>query len=330
MTTMAQRRSTDPGPAVPGQERQVQRRSTEDGQPLTTFLKTKMCTFYQLGACTRGQFCRYAHTEKDLNPDSFYRTRFCKSVIRFGKCENPDCTYAHNKEELREPPSITGGACDSVAEDQGFTPVSRMVEQLDDDQCEQLLKYHLLRLPASRRNHIMTWLLKESVREDASPLPSTVDSTPQQQEQQQQQQQGTKCVEAPPPRPRLCNAAYKSSNSIVQDHKRVKGSEPARVDVPGWANDVAASSPATTSACLEKEDTGSVADIKAEFHGAGYEIKNTFVSEVVPKRPELRRQGNTIGCLPQLELSSERCKAIEQKGDLRPQDVCPERGENHD
>jgi hypothetical protein len=273
------------------------RRSSTEGaaQPLTTFLKTKMCTFHQLGACARGSSCRYAHDEQDLNPESFYRTRFCKSIIRFGKCENADCTYAHRKHELREPPSAASG----VAEDQSFIPVSRMVDELPDDQREQLLKYHLLRLPASHREQITSWLLQQNREE----VPSS--------------QKGKRDVQESHPRPLVWYAAYPG----VTQEQRVQASEPVRVDMPGWANEVAAcASPAATG-----RTDGSIADINVVLQGHGFEIKNSFVSEVPPKRPELRRQGNTIGCLPQLELSTEQCQAIEEKRELHPLDVCLER-----
>jgi hypothetical protein len=266
---------------------------------MATFLKTKMCTFYQLGGCTRGSSCRYAHSEHDLNPESFYRTRFCKSVIRFGKCDNADCTYAHRKDELREAPSNAPGVS-QVANDQGFAPLSRMVEELPLDQREQLLKYHLLRLPASQREQITTWLLQHA-REEA---PSS--------------QQGKRELQKSIPRPRLCDSAYPS----VTQEQRVQPSEPARVDMPGWANDVAVCpAPAITNMTAD----GGVADINVVLQGHGFEIKNSFVSEVVAKRPELKRQGNTIGCLPQVELSSEECQAIEEKRELHPLDVCLER-----
>ena len=140
--------------------RQAPRRSTEGGESQAAFLKTKMCTFYKLGACARGSSCRYAHSDRDLNPDSFYRTRFCKSMIRLGKCDAVGCTYAHSKSELRDPVANEGGV-DNGAEEQGFVKISNRIEQLPFAQREQLLKNQLLILPTSQRAHILTWLLQQ-------------------------------------------------------------------------------------------------------------------------------------------------------------------------
>lgn len=69
--------------------------------------KTKMCKFFCMQKCTRGDACTFAHTFNELKPrPDFRRTRFCLALIDNGHCDNENCTYAHSKEELR---SIGGG-----------------------------------------------------------------------------------------------------------------------------------------------------------------------------------------------------------------------------
>jgi hypothetical protein len=71
------------------------------------FHKTKMCKFNQLGLCTRGEFCRFAHGKMDMNalPD-LSRTKLCKELINTGQCTQRNCKFAHNKHELRRHPFL--------------------------------------------------------------------------------------------------------------------------------------------------------------------------------------------------------------------------------
>lgn len=89
--------------------------STQDGGPggqagrTEVFEKTKMCKFFILGCCTRGDACHFAHDKDQLSnlPDLF-RTKLCRSLINTGRCDNEDCKYAHSKEELRVVPGFSG------------------------------------------------------------------------------------------------------------------------------------------------------------------------------------------------------------------------------
>eukprot|EP00427_Karlodinium_veneficum_P027899 CAMPEP_0169198312 /NCGR_PEP_ID=MMETSP1016-20121227/8745_1 /TAXON_ID=342587 /ORGANISM="Karlodinium micrum, Strain CCMP2283" /LENGTH=329 /DNA_ID=CAMNT_0009275039 /DNA_START=93 /DNA_END=1082 /DNA_ORIENTATION=+ len=47
--------------------------------------------------------CRFAHDRTELEhlPD-LSRTKLCKTLINTGSCEDPECRYAHSKEELRD------------------------------------------------------------------------------------------------------------------------------------------------------------------------------------------------------------------------------------
>jgi len=65
--------------------------------------RTKMCKFFQMGACTRGPQCGFAHDDEVLRatPD-LKRTSLCPQLMKYGGCDKGDaCTYAHSKSELR-------------------------------------------------------------------------------------------------------------------------------------------------------------------------------------------------------------------------------------
>lgn len=67
------------------------------------FLKTKMCTFYSRGRCSRGASCKFAHESQELQrmPD-LHKTRPCFALLRNGRCKDgSSCQYAHSREELR-------------------------------------------------------------------------------------------------------------------------------------------------------------------------------------------------------------------------------------
>jgi len=69
--------------------------------------KTRMCKFYAMRECTRGDSCTFAHTFDELKPMPDYtRTRFCVALSDRGRCDDVNCTYAHSREELR---NIGGG-----------------------------------------------------------------------------------------------------------------------------------------------------------------------------------------------------------------------------
>ena len=61
-----------------------------------------MCSFYLQGRCVRGSSCNFAHKQEEIKarPD-FYRTSLCKSFQRDGRCDDPECKYAHDRKELR-------------------------------------------------------------------------------------------------------------------------------------------------------------------------------------------------------------------------------------
>lgn len=74
------------------------------------FHKTKMCKFNQLGMCTRGEMCRFAHGKTDMNPlPDLSRTKLCKELINTGQCSDPTCKFAHTRHELRRHPFVPSG-----------------------------------------------------------------------------------------------------------------------------------------------------------------------------------------------------------------------------
>jgi hypothetical protein len=66
------------------------------------FEKTKLCKFYRIGMCTRGDNCTFAHASDELQPlPNLYKTKMCFELTKNKRCKNPNCPYAHNKCELR-------------------------------------------------------------------------------------------------------------------------------------------------------------------------------------------------------------------------------------
>mmetsp|Transcript_37096 Transcript_37096/g.58592 ORF Transcript_37096/g.58592 Transcript_37096/m.58592 type:complete len:271 (+) Transcript_37096:76-888(+) len=70
---------------------------------LAAHKKTQICKFYELGQCTRGDRCTFAHGSEQLRqaPD-FSKTRLCADFIEHGTCHfGRKCSFAHGKRELR-------------------------------------------------------------------------------------------------------------------------------------------------------------------------------------------------------------------------------------
>jgi hypothetical protein len=58
----------------------------------------------------KGTDCGFAHAPDEMRalPD-LSCTKFCKSLINTGVCNDPQCMYAHNKEELRSSAQVSFG-----------------------------------------------------------------------------------------------------------------------------------------------------------------------------------------------------------------------------
>mmetsp|Transcript_29358 Transcript_29358/g.68358 ORF Transcript_29358/g.68358 Transcript_29358/m.68358 type:complete len:360 (-) Transcript_29358:70-1149(-) len=66
------------------------------------FYKTKVCMFWQQNKCVRGESCKYAHGDLELqNMPNLEKTAMCRSMLQTGQCPNTDCPFAHNTDELR-------------------------------------------------------------------------------------------------------------------------------------------------------------------------------------------------------------------------------------
>ncbi|CAE7265389.1 zfp36l2-A, partial [Symbiodinium natans] len=79
-------------------------RSSDEDKPAR---KTKLCRYFRESYyCKAGEFCNFAHGEKDLKERteaaSNWRTERCPRLVRMGWCREPDCTFAHCEQELRK------------------------------------------------------------------------------------------------------------------------------------------------------------------------------------------------------------------------------------
>jgi hypothetical protein len=100
---------------MPGRHRGGQRRrqaadAVDRNAVAAVFGKTKLCKFHILGMCMKGTACGFAHAPEEMRslPD-LSCTKFCKSLINTGVCDDPQCKYAHNKEELRASSQVPFG-----------------------------------------------------------------------------------------------------------------------------------------------------------------------------------------------------------------------------
>lgn len=65
------------------------------------FYKTRLCLFFQKGACIKGTSCSYAHSDRELRPaPDLIKTRLCQDWIN-GSCNSRCCKFAHGRHELR-------------------------------------------------------------------------------------------------------------------------------------------------------------------------------------------------------------------------------------
>jgi len=82
------------------------------------FSKTKMCKFHRAGKCAKGEQCPWAHDPSELQAAPDLRcTKLCKELIATGQCTNPDCNFAHNKEEWRTAACATDAVTHSASTD---------------------------------------------------------------------------------------------------------------------------------------------------------------------------------------------------------------------
>jgi hypothetical protein len=91
--------------------------------PIVALRKTKMCQFFVVGTCAKGEACGFAHGYADLqNRPDLWKTQLCMAFQRNGRCfDSANCKYAHGLEELQsiEPCQTT------------ITKISRPTNDLD-------------------------------------------------------------------------------------------------------------------------------------------------------------------------------------------------------
>lgn len=70
------------------------------GAPQGSLLhRTKMCSFFERGACERGERCTYAHAAVELKPaPDLHCTKLCPKGM---DCLDSECRFAHRQAELR-------------------------------------------------------------------------------------------------------------------------------------------------------------------------------------------------------------------------------------
>lgn len=69
------------------------------------FIKTRLCRYFQVSRCYKGDQCSHAHSDQELQekPD-LRKTALCRAWNSTGSCSNgDDCPYAHGQRELRTP-----------------------------------------------------------------------------------------------------------------------------------------------------------------------------------------------------------------------------------
>eukprot|EP00913_Durusdinium_trenchii_P006706 g6303.t1 len=70
-----------------GQEAKVPANAIRGTRYEDQFFKTKMCMFWEKGACTRGFDCKYAHGDKELNQmPNLTKTSLCRDLLTTGSC----------------------------------------------------------------------------------------------------------------------------------------------------------------------------------------------------------------------------------------------------
>jgi len=81
--------------------------------------KTKLCSFWQVGRCLKGQDCAFAHGGVELEaPPDFSKTSIC-IAWKVGTCQlsAAECRFAHGKQDLR-----TSSHLKQSRQDDDFSP----------------------------------------------------------------------------------------------------------------------------------------------------------------------------------------------------------------
>eukprot|EP00931_Biecheleriopsis_adriatica_P096746 TRINITY_DN7042_c0_g2_i1.p1 TRINITY_DN7042_c0_g2~~TRINITY_DN7042_c0_g2_i1.p1 ORF type:complete len:861 (+),score=259.25 TRINITY_DN7042_c0_g2_i1:35-2617(+) len=86
---------------VADQDGQDDKEAKSDARYDSQFYKTRLCRFFQIGRCSRGN-CKFAHGKQELRmfPD-LRKTSMCRNIVTQGFCDDQSCSFAHNLDELR-------------------------------------------------------------------------------------------------------------------------------------------------------------------------------------------------------------------------------------
>jgi hypothetical protein len=89
-------------------------RDTQKAQDLG-LSKTKMCTFFLRGLCTKGSQCNFAHDASTMKVrPNLFRTSLCMAFERNGHCKMGDnCRYAHGVQQLKKSQAQNGNDVDT-------------------------------------------------------------------------------------------------------------------------------------------------------------------------------------------------------------------------
>jgi len=76
--------------------------------------KTRTCKDYEIGVCSRGTSCDFAHSVAELRPmPDWSCTKMCSVLLQAaGSCHNATCKYAHSEKELKtHKQALTAARC---------------------------------------------------------------------------------------------------------------------------------------------------------------------------------------------------------------------------
>ncbi|KAI5416288.1 hypothetical protein KIW84_041367 [Lathyrus oleraceus] len=76
-----------------------------NNQAAIIFFKTRLCTKFMSRSCIKGENCTYAHAKEELRQPPPNWKELQRLHLGGNSCINSEnCSYAHGKEELRQPP----------------------------------------------------------------------------------------------------------------------------------------------------------------------------------------------------------------------------------
>lgn len=245
------------------------------------FHKTTLCAFHQQGKCKRGAACHFAHGELELQPlPNLYRTKLCPRLLSSGTCPDPDCRYAHNREELRKIPAWAASYVGEGADSED-PPVSEM--PAPDLASEDALDGSLMAEKATTAVRLdADALSRVEVRVKNTFL--TVDELPDM---------------SPPPIPRTRTMPNLTAQDCSNDGAEDDGTRSSVSERESRARDEAGSQEGsrseTTASPTARNAWGESADlvVMQEEEGVWVHVKNTFLTIDEPPTVQLPPRSRT-------------------------------------